>query len=62
MPDLWKRSQKRLDTLVLCVALLKIRYLALRTKCKSKRHVLKFSVCELKRVETTNIVMRGNFS
>lgn len=62
MPDLRDRSQKRLGFLVLSAALLKIRSLALGMEFKSKRQVLEFSVCRLKRVKTTNIVIGGNLN
>lgn len=62
MPDLWDRSQKRLGVLVLSVALLKIRFLALGIVFEHKRQVLEFSVHELKRVKTTNVVVGGNLN
>lgn len=62
MPDLWDRSQKGRGFLVLSVALLQIKFLALGIEFKRKRQVLEFSVHGLKRVKTTNIVMGGNLN
>lgn len=50
MPDLWDSSQKELGFLVLSVALLKMRVLALEIEFKTKGQVLEFSVAKLKRV------------